>query len=100
MKDIASSAATGPRRPRCVSRHSVAVVERVATRIKQMPRMADGTVFEHMNRRGKRRFEGSWNHEIAETIEDDVDRHTFCRFPSQVHSKFLANSIIFPDVGF
>jgi hypothetical protein len=77
-----------------------AVVQCEATRIKQMPRTAESAVFKHMHRRDKRRFEGSWNHEIAKTIKDDIDRHTLCRLPSQVRLKFLANSIIFPDVGF
>src|SRR3989442_2726836 len=65
-----------------------------------MPRTVDGTVFERVHWRGKRRFEGSWDHEIAETIKDDIDRDTLFRFPSQVHAKFLADSIIFPDVSF
>ncbi len=65
-----------------------------------MPRTAESTVFEHMHRWNKRRFEGSWNHKIAKTIKDDIDRHTLCRLPCQVRLKFLANGIIFPDEGF
>ena len=63
-----------------------------------MPWTTDSTVFEHMNGRSERRFEGTWNHEIAKAIKDDIDGNAFCRFARQVHLKFLTNGIIFPGL--
>src|SRR5689334_390084 len=78
----------------------LAMIQGIPTRIQQLPGTTNGTVFQHMNSRMKGRLEGARDDEIAKAIKNDIDCNSLRGFPREVFFKFLANSIVFPDVCF
>ena len=74
------------------------MIQGITTRIQQLPGTTHGTVFQHMHSRMKGRLEGAWDNEIAKAVKDDRDLNPLLGFAREMFLKFLANSIIFPDV--
>src|SRR5436190_20926690 len=92
-KVIATNEADSP-----IDYQQLAMIQGITTRIQQLPGTTHGTVFEHMNSRMKGRLEGAWDNEIAKAVKDDRDLNPLLGFAREMFLKFLANSIIFPDV--
>ena len=92
-KVVASNEADG-----AIDDEQLAMIQGITTRIQQLPETTNGTVFEHMNSWMKGRLEGARDDEIAKAVKDDIDCNPLLGFPREMLLKFLANSIIFPDV--
>src|SRR5216684_1979294 len=76
-----------------------AMIQGIASRIKDMPGRTNGLILQFMDRWWER-LEGAPYYKIAKAIEDDIDSYTLLRFPGQVHLQLLAKGITFPNERF
>src|SRR5579859_783204 len=83
---------------RPISNEEFAMIQGIVAWVQNMPGPMHSLVLQYMNaweRSGL--FEGTWHHEIAKGIKDDIHLHSFSRLLDQMLFELLANRIIFPD---